>query len=264
MGEKQIEVDRRRARERISRLQKQLEQIEKDKKEQRKARASELKVALVGYTNSGKTTLMKAMTKAKVDGKNALFATLDTNIKTLDPRTRPRILLSDTVGFIKNLPHSLIESFKSTLTEVLEADLLLIVVDVSYPKYEEHIETTRRVLDEIGAGDIPSLVVFNKADLLNDQFLPRILRRAYPGSITLSAGDPKGVTLLRDQVYEYFKANFVQATLRVPIGNHSAQSRIYNTCLILDSDFTQPGEAIFTIQTSRSNAARLAQMCLSG
>lgn len=264
MGEKQIEIDRRRARERISRLQKQLEQIEKEKKEQRKARASELKVALVGYTNSGKTTLMKAMTKAKVDGRNALFATLDTNIKTLDPRTRPRILLSDTVGFIRNLPHGLIESFKSTLTEVLEADLLLIVVDVSYQKYEEHIETTRRVLEEIGAGDIPSLIVFNKADLLDDQFLPRILRRAYPGSITVSAGDPKGVTLLRDQVYEFFKANFVQATLRVPIGNQSAQSRIYNTCLILDSDFTQPGEAIFTIQTSRSNAARLAQMCLSG
>ncbi|MDQ3231551.1 MAG: GTPase HflX, partial [Pseudobdellovibrionaceae bacterium] len=171
MGEKQIEIDRRRARERIARLQKQLEQFRKEKATQRKSRSNELKVAIVGYTNSGKTTLMKGLTKSQVAPKDELFATLETNIKTIDPRTRPKILLSDTVGFIRNLPHGLVASFRTTLDEVNEADLLLHVVDVSYHHYEDHIHVTRSVLEEMGAGDIPQILVFNKVDQLKDPIL---------------------------------------------------------------------------------------------
>jgi GTP-binding protein HflX len=154
------------------------EAIRKEKQTQRKARQNELKVALVGYTNSGKTTVMKAMTKANVQGENVLFATLDANVRTLDPSTRPKILLSDTVGFIRNLPHSLVESFKSTLDEVLEADLLLHVVDVSHRNYDAQLKTTMEVLKEIGAGEIPQILIFNKLDLLEggNQMLPRILK----------------------------------------------------------------------------------------
>ena len=119
--------------------------------------------------------------KTTVGGKDELFATLDTRVKTLDPKTRPRILMTDTVGFIKNLPHSLVESFKSTLDEVLEADLLLHVVDVSYAHYEEHVKVTRQVLNDIGAGDIEQIMIFNKLDLLDDPILPRVLKAAYKG-----------------------------------------------------------------------------------
>ena len=252
MGEKQIEIDRRRARERISRLQKQLIQIRKERVVQRKARSDQLKVALVGYTNSGKTTLMKGLTKAQVEAKNELFATLDTNIKTIDPKTHPRILLADTVGFIQNLPHGLIESFKSTLEEVCDADLLLNVVDVSHPSYKDHIITTGEVLKEIGAGDIPMMMVFNKIDRLeeNDQFLPRILKGAYRGSIAISGLREDEVLRLRQHIYDYFKHDLVENTVTVPLGNGALQSFIYQSCLILDVDYSIEDNAVFTLQAT--------------
>ena len=128
MGEQQIEIDRRRSRERIARLNKKLHKITKERITQRKSRENELKVAIVGYTNSGKTSLMKVLTRATIEGKNELFATLDARVRMLDPRTRPQILLSDTVGFIKNLPHSLVESFKSTLEEVVNLIIVFVVI----------------------------------------------------------------------------------------------------------------------------------------
>lgn len=257
MGEKQIEVDRRRARERISRLQKQLEQIRKEKQTQRKSRAQELKVAIVGYTNSGKTTLMKGLTRSTVAGKNELFATLDTNIKTIDPRTRPKILLSDTVGFIRNLPHSLVESFKSTLDEVQEADLLLHVVDVSFDSYEDHIRITRQVLEEIGAGDVPQIMVFNKSDLLEDQILPRVLKAAYPGSITLSANAVDDVNMLRDHIYAYFIKNLVTYSVAIDVSAQSELSKVYNNCLIIKTDYDETGKMLFHLQSTRSTMAKL-------
>ena len=246
MGEKQIEVDRRRARERISRLKSQLEQIQKEKKIQRKKRQNEIKIALVGYTNSGKTTLMHSLTKTTVQGKDELFATLDTRIKTLDPKTRPRILLTDTVGFIKNLPHSLVESFKSTLDEVLEADLLLHVVDVSYPHYEEHIKVTRQVLNDIGAGDIEQIMIFNKLDLLDDPILPRVLRAAYRGSMSLSATNLEDAKKLRDHIFKHFVKNLVNYSISLDSNDSHNISIVYKNCLILDTDYEQEGRFHFT------------------
>lgn len=258
MGEKQIEIDRRRARERIARLQKQLEQIRKEKMNQRKSRSNELKVAIVGYTNSGKTTLMKGLTKSNVAPKDELFATLDTNVKTIDPRTRPKILLSDTVGFIRSLPHSLIESFRTTLDEVNEADLLLHVVDVSYPYYEEHIKVTRGVLDEMGAGDIPQVLVFNKADRLNDPVLPRILRAAYPGCIVVSAQSEADTLKVREQIYSFFRKNLVTFRLSVPADNSNAQSLVYRNCLIIEKDFEEEGgKVLFLAQSTRATMTKL-------
>lgn len=250
MGEKQIEIDRRRARERITKLQKQLEQIRKEKVVQRKARSNELNVALVGYTNSGKTTLMKGLTKANVEAKDELFATLDTNIKTIDPRTRPKILLTDTVGFIRNLPHSLVESFKSTLDEVLEADLLLHVVDVSHQRYKDHIAITESVLEEIGAGHIPQILIFNKADRLSDPFLPRVLRAAYPKSMVISAQKHEDVLALREHIYSFFRNNFKTYDVTVAVNQQAIQSLIYNNCLILRTDYNDAGEVSFRVQSS--------------
>lgn len=257
MGEKQIEVDRRLARERISRLKKQLEGIGKDRQNQRKARRNELKVALVGYTNSGKTSVMVAMTKATVQGEDVLFATLDSNVRTLDPTTRPKILLSDTVGFIRNLPHSLVESFKSTLDEVLEADLLLHVVDISHPQYQAQLKATEHVLREIGAGDIPVLMVFNKMDRQPDLLLPKILKGVYRSSIFVSSFSDEDMARLRDHVFHYFEENLVEAVLEVPAGDHNLLSQIYKSCLILGTDFSVQDRAQFTVRAAPSILAKL-------
>ena len=257
MGEKQIEVDRRRARERISKLHKQLEQFQKEKKIQRKSRRNELKVALVGYTNSGKTTLMNAMTRANLEAADVLFATLESSVRTIDPTTRPKILLSDTVGFIRNLPHGLIESFKSTLDEVCEADLLLHVVDISHENYQSHIETTEKVLQEIGAGDVPRMMVFNKYDQVDDKYLPKVLRQAYKNSITVSALEVDDVIKLRQHVFKYFEDHMRETCLAVPGEHQQALSLIYKSCLILLSDFSDQGLARFKVRAAESVLARL-------
>lgn len=258
MGEKQIEIDRRRARDRIARLQKQLEQIRKEKVIQRKARSNELKVAIVGYTNSGKTTLMKGLTKSSIAPKDELFATLDTNVKTIDPRTRPKILLSDTVGFIRSLPHSLIESFRTTLDEVNEADLLLHIVDVSYPYYEEHIKVTRAVLDEMGAGEIPQILVFNKVDRLKDPVLPRILKAAYPGCVVVSAQTEADALQVREKIYQFFRKNLVTFRLSIPVDNTTAQSLVYRNCLVIEKDFEEEGgNVLFLAQSTRATMTKL-------
>lgn len=173
-GEREIETDRRVIRDRISLLKKKLDELEKQGSTQRKSRQGQLRLALVGYTNVGKSTLMNLLSKAGVLAENKLFATLDSTVRKCvvdnpHPEKPPIVfLLSDTVGFIRKLPHQLIESFKSTLAEVLEADLLLHVVDVSHPGFEEQIDVVKQTLVDIGAGDKPVLMVFNKID----QYLP--------------------------------------------------------------------------------------------
>ncbi|MBC7531582.1 MAG: GTPase HflX [Oligoflexus sp.] len=264
MGEKQIEIDRRRARDRISRMQKQLEQIRKEKATQRKSRSNELKVAIVGYTNSGKTTLMKGLTKSQVAPKDELFATLDTSVKTIDPRTRPKILLSDTVGFIRNLSHSLIESFRTTLEEVSEADLLLHVVDVSYAHYEDHIKVTNSVLTDIGAGEVPQVLIFNKVDRLNDPILPRILRSAYPGCIVISAESEKDILKVRDHIYSFFKKNLVTFKMEVPADNQAAQSLVYRNCIIIEKGFDEGRNCLlYHLQATRVSMAKVRNWIVS-
>lgn len=169
-GEREIETDRRVIRDKIARLKQKLRELEMQGDTQRKARQGQKRVALVGYTNVGKSTLMNALSKADVLAENKLFATLDSTVRktVLDHPISDQapivFLLSDTVGFIRKLPHQLIESFKSTLAEVLEADILLHVVDVSHPGFEEQIDVVRQTLVEIGAADKPVLMVFNKID----------------------------------------------------------------------------------------------------
>ena len=163
MGESQIEVDRRIVRERISRLKEQLRKVDKQMATQRSNRGSLVRLSLVGYTNVGKSTLMNLLSKSSVFAENKLFATLDTTVRKVVIENCP-FLLSDTVGFIRKLPTQLIEAFKSTLDEVREADVLVHVVDVSAPDFEEQMEVVQRTLSDIGAGDKPQYVIFNKID----------------------------------------------------------------------------------------------------
>ena len=162
-GEREIETDRRIVRDRISRLKEQLKKIDKQMAVQRSNRGQLVRVALVGYTNVGKSTIMNLISKSEIFAENKLFATLDTTVRKVVLDNLP-FLLSDTVGFIRKLPHQLVESFKSTLDEVREADLLLHVVDISHPNFEEQIAVVKETLQEIGAGEKPVFLIFNKID----------------------------------------------------------------------------------------------------
>jgi GTP-binding protein HflX len=168
-GEKEIETDRRIVRDKIAMLKKKLEKIDQQNLTQRKQRESMVRVSLVGYTNVGKSTLLNLLSKAEVFAENKLFATLDTTVRKVVYDNVP-FLLSDTVGFIRKLPHHLVESFKSTLDEVRESDILLHVVDVAHPAYEDHIKTVRETLHQLNADGKPTLYVFNKMDLYRSRY----------------------------------------------------------------------------------------------
>src|SRR5512139_653181 len=199
-GESHTELDKRKIRDRIAELQKEIAAMDVERKTQRARRQAHeglASVALVGYTNAGKSTLMRALAGSEVLVANKLFATLDTTVRTLYPESIPRILVSDTVGFIKNLPHGLVASFKSTLEEALDASLLLHVIDASDPDFERQRAVTEDVLAEIGAEAVPKILVFNKIDRAADAAALEVsLRAQHPGCVVMSAKRPGDVAQL--------------------------------------------------------------------
>lgn len=197
-GETQIETDRRLIKEKISLLKQQLASIDKQKTLQRRNRESLVRVALVGYTNVGKSTLMNLLSKSDVFAENKLFATLDTTVRKVVIANLP-FLLTDTVGFIRKLPTQLVESFKSTLDEVVEADLLLHVVDISHPDYEEQVVAVRQTLDEIGAADKPTVMVYNKIDRM--EVLP--VHAGEEEAVYISAAQRANIEQLRELLYNH-------------------------------------------------------------
>ncbi len=206
-GETEIETDRRIVRDKIALLKKKLAAIDKQMATQRSNRGKMVRAALVGYTNVGKSTLMNVLSKSKVFAENKLFATLDTTVRKIVVYNIP-FLLTDTVGFIRKLPTQLIESFKSTLNEVTEADLLVHVVDISHPNFEEHMETVRQILNEIGAGNKPVVLVFNKVDLLPEtqneltgNLTETWLAKTNNPSVFISAVNKINIDKLKDILY---------------------------------------------------------------
>ena len=173
-GEKEIETDRRIVRDKIALLKKKLEKIDQQNVTMRKQRSSLIRVALVGYTNVGKSTIMNLLAKSEVFAENKLFATLDTTVRKVAWENTP-FLVSDTVGFIRKLPHHLVESFKSTLDEVRESDILLHIVDIAHPSFEDHIRTVEETLQSLDARNKPTLLVFNKMDLYRDIYFDKLL-----------------------------------------------------------------------------------------
>ncbi len=257
VGEKQIELDRRLIRARISKLKAELEHFNRDRSTQRLHRGDKfLRVAIVGYTNAGKSTLMNRLTASEVYVDDRLFATLDSTVRIIDPKTRPPILLSDTVGFIEKLPHSLVASFRSTLQEVLEADLLLHVVDLSSENFTSQIEVTIEVLKEIGAGDKPSLLVFNKADLVKEFYLPKLMERSYIGSVVVSALKPEDMMRTRNAIYDFFEQDMVEMELVIPYQDTWLQSQVHEYSKILQKEYLEHG-AHFRIRVMRSTASWL-------
>ena len=208
MGETQIEIDRRLIRTRISKLKKELIRIEKERDTQSYRRQSEFRVSLVGYTNAGKSTLFKALTGSDVYIQHQLFATLDTTVRQIKINETHPILLSDTVGFIRKLPHNLVASFKSTLKEVLEADLILVMLDISSSQIEDHFQTIENVLKEMGAQEIPQILVLNKVDLISDGKMIEKRQREFPNSVTVSAQQHLRLSELKSRILGKMEENF--------------------------------------------------------
>jgi GTP-binding protein HflX len=233
-GESAVELDRRKIRDRISELKAELGAIDDESKTRRARRQEALRVALVGYTNAGKSSLMRALTGSHVLVADKLFATLDTTVRALWPETRPRILVSDTVGFIRKLPHDLVASFRSTLDEALEASLLLQIVDAADPAFRAQMQVTREVLDEIGAGDVPWILVLNKIDKVA-QTDREALVKEFPAALLVSAKDPADVGRVREAIIGTFEADMTDADLVVPYDAGSAIGEIHKVHVISES-----------------------------
>jgi GTP-binding protein HflX len=218
-GETQLEEDRRLVDARIRDLKARLVEVQARKEREVRSRREEHTVSLVGYTNAGKSTLMNALTGAGVLAEDKLFSTLDTRTRQWHIKDWGRVLLSDTVGFIRDLPHHLIASFKATLEEARQARLLLHVVDASNPHAEEQINAVNKVLDELGCGDKPTLLVLNKVDRVADPSLVQVLQRHHPRSAAVSAATRQGLGGLTDAVVELLGADFADAVVETAVAN---------------------------------------------
>jgi GTPase len=239
-GESQLELDRRRIRDRISELTDELERAEKERDTRRQRRRDAQRVALVGYTNAGKSSLMRALTASQVLVEDKLFATLDTTVRALHPETRPRILVSDTVGFIRKLPHDLVASFKSTLDEALEASLLLEVVDASDPDFLAQLAVTREVLSEIGAGEVTRRLVLNKVDRLTDGERLELAAR-FPDAWLVSARRAEDIAWLRSQIIAAFAASYREVTLSIPYARQSLLAKLHESGNVIEQTYTEQG-----------------------
>ena len=259
-GESNLELDRRKIRDRVAELTAELSSLEQERRTQRARRRDLARVALVGYTNAGKSTLMRALTGSEAYVADKLFATLDTTVRTLVPETRPRILVADTVGFIKSLPHGLVASFKSTLAEALEASLLAHVVDASDPGFERQLEVTTEVLTEIGAGEVPRLLVFNKIDRVGDEVARKeavaALLARWPDALVMSAKSEADVARLHAELAAFFTQDLVEAELRVPWDRQHLRGEIFAACEVVE-ERTEADAAVFRVRAHRDTIARL-------
>ncbi len=254
-GESALALDRRKVRDRLAELRDQLDAVQRDGDNRRTARRDQLRVALVGYTNAGKSSLMRALTGSQVLVEDKLFATLDTTVRTLQPETRPRVLVSDTVGFIKQLPHDLVASFRSTLAEALEASLLLFVVDASDPTHEAQLEVSRSVLREIGADAVPSRLVLNKLDRV-DAAARAALAEKHPDAVLLSAHIPEDVGRLRDTIIAFFEEAMVEDVLTLPYAKQNLIGEVYESARVLSEDYGETGR-VLTVRGLPGAIARL-------
>lgn len=233
-GETQLEVDRRLVRERIAKLTKELEKIEKSRKVRRRKRENLFKAAIVGYTNAGKSTLLNALTGSAVHVENRLFATLDSTTRKLTLDNQVEVLLTDTVGFIRKLPHHLVASFRSTLEETIQADLLIHLIDLSHPQYRTQIETVNTVLADLGLKDHPRLLVFNKVDLLEGTTALDWAHNTFPRAIFISALLGIRLTHLIQRLSEIVLQDYVEEQITLPIDRGELIARLHQMAEVLD------------------------------
>lgn len=249
MGEKQIEIDRRLIKVQIRQITRAIDAITHQKLTQRKQREKALKLCLVGYTNAGKSTLFNTLTSAGVLVEDKLFATLDSTSRQFKLSTGQPIVISDTVGFISKLPHHLVASFRATLMEVLDADLLLHVVDASDDRFQYYIGQVNEVLGQIGAQDMPQLLVLNKADLLDDKYLA-LLNRQFPSAVLISAKDNDNVPSLLMRVENILLDNR-RVRLFFPYAQGALVSRLHQIAVVEKEEYREDGTWMEVLISSR-------------
>ncbi len=238
-GETQIEVDRRLLRDRISKLRYELAKIEKNRITRTKKRVNSYKVALVGYTNAGKSTLMKTMSGADVLIKDQLFATLDTTVRSVNLDKYNTILLSDTVGFVRKLPHHLVASFKSTLNEVVDADLILIVLDSSSDQVIEHYKVIKEVLNNLNANTSDYIIVLNKMDQIDNHKKIQHLNVEFPSALFISALKCLKIEELKLKIVEFMEENYRTVDLKLPYNNSKNISLIQNSAYVISRKYRE-------------------------
>lgn len=254
-GESSQELDRRQIRDRVKELKIELTAVQAESSVRRNRRSGENSVALVGYTNAGKSSLMRAMTGSDILVADKLFATLDTTVRPLFPLSVPRVLLSDTVGFIKKLPHDLVASFHSTLEEALNAGLLLYVVDAADPTFREQLEVTRQVLGEIGATELPGKLLLNKRDRLS-AVEEQALRVEFPDAILLSTRSKEDLAKLRETLLSFFEQDMVEDSLLIPYSLKGAMGEIRQHMRVLSETYNETGVTLRV----RARAEELARL----
>ena len=261
-GEKKLELDRRRIEEQVHKLNKELDSLVLARQNQRKLRKrnSTPVVALVGYTNAGKSTTMNALltvsnaqSEKSVFEKNMLFATLETSTRQIQLPDNKQFLLTDTVGFVSKLPHQLVKAFRSTLEEVTEADLLLHVVDLSHPEFQTQIEITNKVLDELGVKETPMVYVYNKADLVEDEFTPSTKE-----AVRISAKNLTNIDTLIDCIKSHIFQHYVKASFLIPYDRGNLVSYLNEHANVFETEYLENGTLI-TVECSEHDAERLAE-----
>lgn len=261
IGETAFEVNRRRIRDKIAELKRELTKLQKEMQGRRSGRVEQLCVALVGYTNAGKSSLMRALTHSEVLVEDKLFATLDTTVRTLQPPTQPRILISDTVGFINKLPHDLIASFHSTLEEAKDADLLLYVVDVSDDNFESQLAVVDDVLKQLKVDFSNKLLLLNKIDCLTDEQQLTLLEQ-YPDALQISTRDEADVALVHQQIQDFLEKKMCSACFHIPYTASGVVGEIHNKMLVIDEQYHEDGVRV-TLKASPVALERLHKMLQS-
>jgi GTP-binding protein HflX len=258
-GETQIETDRRAIRSRLSTLSSKLHEIARERSEQRKGRERYRRVSLVGYTNAGKSTLLNWFTGAGVAVEDRLFATLDATVRLVSIPPSHEMLLSDTVGFIRKLPHHLVASFQSTLDEVREADILLHVVDVSHPLFEEQRQVVNETLEELGAGGKPTITVFNKIDRLEDRSILTPLLAVHPDAVCISAARSINMTALVERLGLLLEPATQEEVVTLAYSDYPVIAQLHELGTVLEKRYGK-GTVTVRMRMDRRNAGRLRQL----
>ncbi len=257
-GETIIETEKRKVRDRLAELRRELEAVQREEEHRRLKRAELLGAALVGYTNAGKSSLMRALTGSDVLVEDKLFATLDTTIRALQPETQPRILITDTVGFIHKLPHDLVASFRSTLDEARGAALLLYVVDAADRNFRSQLAVVREVLGDIGADTTPYLLILNKADCLSE-WQKKVLGAEYPDAVLTSTRSPEDMQTVRERIFHFFEKDMIEKEILVPYKSQGVISEMRLNMKILKESFVEEG-ALLLVRARPIDLQRLSKM----
>lgn len=258
-GETQIETDRRMIRTRISKLKEKLKKIDLQQQTKSLSRKDFITTSLVGYTNAGKSTLINFLTDADVLAENKLFATLDSTTRSLDLAKNKNLMISDTVGFIRKLPHNLIESFKSTLNVVRDADIIIHVIDITNDFFEDHITTVEETLKELGCEDKPEIRIFNKVDALKNKDKIELVKNQYPEAILISAQRGINVSGLQQRLIEFYEENFGEHEVKLHVSESKLISQIHQLTDVLETKYVDE-DVIIRYKTGKANLNKLGRL----